>query len=84
MHQHQASPAADRIPFPVQSLGPEQGGLVSLGDDPGMFQTLGSCGSFLRHQFQHGQEERAELGGFLSRPLVLIYQDFKEAPRFEL
>lgn len=58
--------------------------LVCLGGDPGVFQTLGSCGSFLWQQLQHGQEERAELDGFLLRPLVLIQQDLKQTPRLQL
>lgn len=49
-----------------------------------MFQALGGCGSFLRQQLQHGQQEGAELGGLLPRPLVLIQQDLQQTPRLQL
>lgn len=52
--------------------------------DPGVFQTLCSCGSFLWQQLQHGREERAELDGFLSWPLVLIQEDLKHTPWLQL
>lgn len=55
-----------------------------LGYDPGVFETLGSGGSFLWQQLQHGEEEGAELGGFLPWPLVLIQQDLKQAPWLQL
>ena len=58
--------------------------LLDLGGDPGVFQTLGSCGSFLWQQFQHSPEERTKLGGFLPWPLIFIQQDFKQAPWFQL
>lgn len=58
--------------------------VLCLGGDPGVFQALGGCGSFLRQQLQHGQQEGAELGGFLPRPLVLIQQDLQQTPRLQL
>lgn len=51
--------------------------MCPLGGDPGVFQTLGRRGSFLWQQLQHGQEERAELGGVLLAPLVLVQQDLQ-------
>lgn len=57
---------------------------VCLGDDPGVFQTLSSCRSFFRPQLQHGEEERAELDGFVLRPLVLIEQYLMQAPGLQL
>lgn len=55
-----------------------------LRGDPGVFQALGSRGSFLWQQLQHGQEERAELGGVLLTPLVLVQQDLQKAPGLQL
>lgn len=57
---------------------------LSLRGDPGVFQTLGSRGSSLRQQLQHGQEEGAELGRVLLAPLVLVQQDLQQAPRLQL
>lgn len=74
-----SEPAPEQAASPRDSEGP-----ACLGVNPGVFQTLGSRGSFLWQQLQHGQEERAELDGFLPRPLVLILQDFKQAPWLEL
>lgn len=57
---------------------------LALGADPGVLQTLGSCGSSLRLQLQHSEEEGAEAGRVLLAPLVLVHQDVQQAPRLQL
>lgn len=54
-----------------------------LGGNPGVFQTLSSCGPFLWLQFQHGEEKRTELESFLPWPLVFIQQDLQQTPWFQ-
>lgn len=55
-----------------------------LQGNPGVFETLGSSGSFIWQELQHGQEEQAELGCFLPPPLIFIQQDLKQTPRLQL
>lgn len=57
---------------------------LCLGVDPGVFQTLGSGGSFLWKQLQHGEEEGAELERFLAWPFIFIQQDFTQTPWLQL
>lgn len=57
---------------------------LALRADPGVLQTLGSRGSPLRLQLQHGEEEGAEAGRGLLAPLVLVHQDVHQAPRGQL
>lgn len=49
-----------------------------------MSETLGSRGSSLRQQLQHGEQEGAELGSLLLGPLILIQQDLQQTPRLQL
>lgn len=58
--------------------------VLGLRGDPGVSETLGSRGSFLRQQLQHGEQEGAEVGSFLPGPLILIQEDLQQTPRLQL
>lgn len=60
------------------------GGVQALGGEPWVREALGRRGPPFRHQVQHGQQEAAERVSLLLGPLVLLHQDFEQAPRLQL
>lgn len=58
--------------------------MQTLGSEPWMGEALSRCGSPLRHQVKHGQQEAAERVGLLLGPLVLLNQDVEQSPRLQL
>lgn len=55
-----------------------------LEGEPGVAQAVCGCGSFLRDQLQHGQEEVSEALGLFVGPLVLLHQHLQQTPRLQL